>query len=147
MLALPYYKKGTPDYKRTHKPAILAYHKKYRDNNKLKIQVQTAIYRKTNGKKIRDWHKNKRMEVKLIIFKHYSAGIPKCACCSEKLVEFLTLDHINGDGNKHRKILGRADKFYPWVIANNFPKDFQVLCMNCNWGSRWNHICPHKNSK
>ena len=33
----------------------------------------------------------------------YSEGQPKCACCGEKELSFLTIDHINGKGNIHRK--------------------------------------------
>jgi hypothetical protein len=30
------------------------------------------------------------------------------------------------------------------LVKNNFPNDFQTLCMNCNWGKRYYGICPHK---
>ena len=74
-------------------------------------------------------------------------------CWEETTTEFLTLDHINNDGNKHRKKLRGSNKhgggthFYRWLRRNNYPKDnFQILCMNCNW-ARHNEddkICPHK---
>ena len=54
----------------------------------------------------------------------------------EKIIDFLTIDHINGGGNKHleaiRKVGGQS--FYNWLITNNFPKGFRVLCWNCNHG-------------
>jgi len=73
----------------------------------------------------------------------------KCACCGEATPEFLTLDHINGDGAEHRKRLtghARASsvRIYREVLRMGCPPDqFQVLCWNCNcaiglWG-----FCPH----
>lgn len=74
----------------------------------------------------------------------------KCACCGEAEPMFLTIDHINGGGNKHRKeVLGshlRAGfSTYEWLARNGFPKEFQCLCQNCNVGKHRNKgICPHK---
>lgn len=73
-----------------------------------------------------------------------------CACCGETEPAFLTIDHMNNDGAKHRREIagvnrGGGKKVYSWLIANNFPPGFQILCMNCNWGkARNNGICPHK---
>lgn len=37
---------------------------------------------------------------------------------------------------------------YDWLIKNNFPSGFQVLCCNCNYGKNSNHgICPHKGTR
>jgi hypothetical protein len=71
----------------------------------------------------------------------------RCACCGELEPRFLTIDHINNDGPKHRKSLGigAGAKFYKWVVRNKFPSFLQLLCWNCNQGRRLNHgICPHK---
>lgn len=91
--------------------------------------------------------KKSRNIAKLKVFKHYSKGIIKCVCCGEKETDFLTLDHTNNDGAKHRKILGRnfsGSVFYSWLISHNFPKGFQVMCFNCNLGKNINKgICPH----
>ena len=53
----------------------------------------------------------------------------KCACCRESTYEFLTIDHIDGGGRQHRKVI---HNFYRWLRMNNFPPGFQVLCYNCN---------------
>ena len=64
--------------------------------------------------------------------------------------EFLVLDHINNDGAAHRKSMkNKSDGFgiqlYRWIIKNNFPPIFQVLCANCNMGKEMNGgVCPHK---
>jgi hypothetical protein len=95
----------------------------------------------------REWHKEKRKELKKNIFQHYGG---KCVCCGEERIDFLTIDHINGGGRKHRAEISKSNsgrsgpEFYRWIIKNNFPSDLRVLCYNCNC-SRW-HLgkCPHE---
>lgn len=73
----------------------------------------------------------------------------KCACCNEATQAFLELDHINGDGAQHRRLLGRGSKaIYGAVRAKGFPREsFQVLCANCNQGKkRCGGVCPHRTS-
>lgn len=80
-------------------------------------------------------------------------GGRKCACCGESEPSFLTIDHIENDGSKHRKILGNGKRLdgtylYRWLKKNNYPIGFQVLCYNCNSG-KWRNggVCPHKEKK
>jgi hypothetical protein len=58
----------------------------------------------------------------------------KCLCCGISNIDFLSIDHINGGGNKHRKEIGvsAGNTFYRWLIRNNFPDGFRTLCYNCN---------------
>lgn len=80
-------------------------------------------------------------DVKFEIMSHYGS----CYCCDENRVEFLTIDHINGGGNKHRKEIGRIGyRFYLWLKKNNYPDGFRSACMNCNMATRYGNICPHK---
>ena len=38
-----------------------------------------------------------------------------------------------------------GEKITTWLYRNNFPKGFQTLCFNCNWGKHINDgICPHQ---
>lgn len=71
-------------------------------------------------------------EQKLAVMTHYSHGLMECEC-GESRIQCLTIDHINGGGNKHRKEVGEGVTFYRWLIKNNFPEGFRVLCMNCNF--------------
>lgn len=84
-----------------------------------------------------------RLDLKVFVLKHYSPNL-QCMCkgCRERNIAFLTLDHINGDGADHRREVGKGTQFYKWIIQNNFPIGFQVLCMNCNWGKRTKGACP-----
>jgi hypothetical protein len=82
---------------------------------------------------------------KLTVLTHYSGGSIECNCCGEREIEFLSLDHVKGGGNQHRKQIG---EIYKWAIDNGFPSGFQVLCMNCNWGrNRFEEGCPHRRVK
>jgi len=85
------------------------------------------------------------LETKKIIFEHYGGKPPKCACCGETGWEFLSVDHINGGGTKHKKELncGGGLGFYKWIINNNFPTDLRLLCMNCNFALGKFGYCPH----
>jgi hypothetical protein len=66
-----------------------------------------------------------------------------CVCCGESEPVFLEIDHINDDGAAHRRAIGGAGSFYNWLIKNNFPPGFQVLCANCNRAKRFG-VCPHQ---
>lgn len=77
-----------------------------------------------------------RRELKEQVLIHYGY---KCNCdcgCTVNHTNHLTIDHINNDGNVHRKKLGTKTRggqaFYRWIIKNNFPTDLQILCWNCN---------------
>lgn len=79
-----------------------------------------------------------------LVLAHYGAF---CRCCNETTYEFLSIDHINGGGYKHRKEIGNFGRnFYKWLIKNNFPKGFQVLCHNCNLAKGFYGKCPHQNA-
>ena len=70
----------------------------------------------------------------------------ECACCTERRSVFLTIDHVNDDGADHRATLpfaGTAGVIYVWLIKNNFPSGFQVLCHNCNY-AKSQGTCPHQ---
>lgn len=72
-----------------------------------------------------------------------------CKCCGETELLFLTIDHINNDGNIERKELGNgktpsSTQFYLKLNREPIRDDIQVLCFNCNLGRSMNGgICPH----
>jgi len=80
------------------------------------------------------------------VLEHYSSGNPECACCGESRYEFLCLDHTNGGGNKQRRELGMMQAgqvFHRWIVRNNFPAGYRVLCHNCNMALGFYGACPH----
>lgn len=65
-----------------------------------------------------------------IVLKHYGG---KCTKCGESELVCLAIDHMYGEGNTHRrKIKKYGSGFFKWLIDNDFPEGFQVLCHNCN---------------
>ena len=68
--------------------------------------------------------------IKEAIFAHYGG---KCAFCGDSNPNHLSIDHKNNDGGKHRRSGFRSTKFYRWIIANNYPDDFQLLCFTHNF--------------
>ena len=66
-------------------------------------------------------------------------GGPRCNCCGEEEVKFLTLDHINGLEGKPR-----TAHIASWLAQNNYPEGYQVLCYNCNCAKGFFGMCPHQ---
>ena len=66
---------------------------------------------------------------------HYSGGDIACACCGERHVEFLGLDHVNDDGAVHRRAINRrgGSGFYSWLRTTSYSyQDLVGACHNCN---------------
>lgn len=91
------------------------------------------------------WQRRYLEKHKRMVFDNYGR---ECVCCGESEPMFLSIDHVNNDGYLARKNqLHPTDTlgFYRWLVKNLFPADFQVLCMNCNFGKAKNNgVCPHQ---
>ena len=120
--------------------------------------VQTDEERKANQKKNRD--KSESRENRLKVLQYYSknlshSDVPCCNCCGlNSHIEFLTIDHIAGrremDSEDKLKNLKYSPKLSGtalviWIIKNNFPKGFQILCHNCNQTKGYYGKCPLEN--
>lgn len=132
------------------------YNKKYREKNREKLNAYNGKYR-TDHREIllaydkkrclteayRQKQRDRNRDIKREVLNHYGN---KCACCGEYRIEFLTIDHINGGGNKHRKEIGRGgSSLYKWLEYHNFPEGYRVLCFNCNCSIGCFGYCPHGN--
>ena len=156
-------------YRKAHPDRVREREQKYRESCRERIKETRRKYREVNAEVIREkdrvysqkWRKehpeqacrinrenNKRYRQKLkdSVFVAYGGC---CACCGETDSRFFTIDHMDNSGATHRKILGRdSKKLYKWLINNNYPVGFQILCWNCNSGKACNNgICPHKDPK
>ena len=93
-----------------------------------------AVIQKKCEDKIRDF-----------VYKYYGSV---CKCCGESEKVFLSIDHEGNDGSKHKHPKGykySGNVLLRWLIKNNFPEGFRLLCMNCNFGRYRNgNVCPHK---
>lgn len=105
----------------------------------LKHNNWAKSHRPQCNKWARDCERKRRMKVLI----HYGDNPPKCACCGESTYEFLAIDHVNNNGAQHRRQIGRS-RFYSWLINNNFPEGYQILCHNCNCAKGFYGECPHK---
>lgn len=89
----------------------------------------------------KEYNRQRNAQMRVQIFSHYGAI---CVCCGINEPAFLTIDHINGGGSAHRRIVGSGVAFKKWIIDNGFPDGFQILCYNCNLAKKDNDKCPHK---
>ena len=64
----------------------------------------------------------------------------RCKCCGESREEFLSLDHINGGGTKHRAEVGTY--IFRRIRKDPDPSIYQVLCYNCNISRGVRGYCP-----
>lgn len=92
-----------------------------------------------------------RNTLKHEVLLYYSIGnVPQCQCCRETNLMMLTIDHIEGKGNKHRQQVtnGRAaETFYRWLKKSGFPDGYRTYCFNCNVAAHLNGgVCPHQSS-
>ena len=92
--------------------------------------------------------KIKHQVLRLEVFTAYGGAF--CACCKESHLEFLSVNHLNGDGATHRKAMGWKDgtgggggNIYGWLKTRKFPPGFNILCMNCNFALGHSGYCPH----
>ena len=77
------------------------------------------------------------------VLRAYSNGSPRCACCAEANLLFLTLDHTDKGGRAHRLRQGTQGVFRQ-VKRDGFPIGFRVLCFNCNLACGFYGTCPHE---
>lgn len=149
------------------------YHKEWREKNREKWNAYGAKWYKKNSNKrsiaSRKWdelnpekrkeisanwyagnknYKSEEQRIRLLKYKTMvvEAYGGRCSCCGEKEIGFLTVEHLQKNGESHRKVRGN---FYHYLVRNNFPdKDIlSILCMNCNWIERNGRVCPHRAEK
>jgi len=129
---------------KAHRKELLEKHRSFYKKHRRKIlkgrrtrYLTEDGYAEKNRKKCR--LRNRKLKAEVI-----SAYGGKCVCCGEILLEFLTMDHENGGGNKHIQSVGGAGKFYHWLRKKKYPTGFRVLCFNCNSAIGFYGYCPHR---
>ena len=109
--------------KTAHVPKDPDYHKKYYAKHRQDLK----------GKSLNSYYEHKAQ-----VIRHYGQI---CNCCGETELAFLQIDHIRNDGSEHRKEF--KGNIYYWLVKNNFPEGFQILCANCNFAKGKIGKCPH----
>lgn len=112
----------------------------WRRRHPLKVKKLRKKYWKLHGERYKENNRKKNLLKKLEALKIYGG---QCECCKESDYRFLTFDHINNDGKKHRKV-----NIYHYMKKHNYPKNLRILCFNCNYGRQIyggiDKQCPHK---
>ena len=123
---------------------ILEYQKEWKNKNPNYMKEWEK-----NHPERKDYHKKKITRYRMEALNHYCGNNnlgPWCQCCGITEVEFLTIDHMDDNGAKHRREInsrGGTD-FYLWLRRNHWPDGYQVLCFNCNLARGYHGYCPHK---
>ena len=115
-----------------------------------KLPERIAIKKaKTDGKRLQILQEySKRLS---------NSNVPCCNCCGENsYIEFLDVDHILGkkemDSIPELVAIGYSStmnttKLKQWLIDNDFPEGFQILCKNCNGAKGLYGQCPHEKER
>jgi hypothetical protein len=96
-------------------------HKEYKNKKRYEYHMR-------DPEKYHRDNQQRTLDLKKAAFEAY--GGCRCMNCDKTDLVILTIDHINGNGIKHRKEVG--PNTYRWLKKNNYPKGYQVLCFNCN---------------
>lgn len=114
---------------------------KYRENHLDEVRERDREYNKENKSSRAAYARDYRVKIKREVIDHYGG---ECKCCGVDELIWLTIDHIEGEGNIERRTVG--SDFYMVLKRNHFPSGYQVLCHNCNF-AKANGGCPHQIGK
>ena len=106
----------------------------YYERNRQTMLGRQKVYKAENKYKIAKWHKEHSLKVKTEVMTYYGNGRCACVKCGFDDIRALTIDHIDGGGNKHRQSISNngGNNFYKWLLKNNLPEGYQTMCINCN---------------
>jgi hypothetical protein len=139
---------------------VNSYRKEYERKNRNKINQQSIDWRmnhpeqakasqdryekrrkpRTNDEIKRHKEANSRRHIRnrIAVFDMYGR---KCVWCGESRYELLTIDHIENNGNSHRK--EGAVRICDVLVKQPYqPEKYQVLCFNCNMAKENYKILP-----
>ncbi len=139
---------NTPLPPKIPKEAIKRYNKKYFQSDKGKRAHER--WHKKDKDKIILFNRLYQRQVRKRVIEHYGGIPPSCACCGEGRYEFLSLNHLGprGSGNIDRKkYRGSQAGVLRFIVKNNFPEGYNVLCYNCNLSRGFLGYCPHEKER
>ena len=133
-------KERDKEYRFKNKDRLSAYMRGYRLKNKERLSEKNKRDYQASPYKACIRGEKWREDAKKTCLLHYSAGdIPMCSVdgCTVTDIDMLQIDHIGNNGSAHRKEIAGKRKSaghltYRWLIKNEFPMGFQVLCANHN---------------
>ena len=141
----------TKKYNELHKKERNEYNKKYRKEQQTQINHRRRLYyqqhRKEEIQRSINYNRNFKMRIKkrisktrMIVLEHYTNGTTKCQNIynldhsgmenDPDYICALEIDHKNRNEKSSERLHG--DKLCRWLIKNDFPEGFQILCPTCN---------------
>lgn len=103
--------------------------KAWRARNPEKVRQKSANNRKKAPDYYREACRRSNLKAKSAVISAYGG---KCQCGIDD-PDVLTIDHVGGGGNDHRKSLGqRSGGLWRTVLREGCPERYRLLCRNCN---------------
>jgi 5-methylcytosine-specific restriction endonuclease McrA len=132
-------------YYREHRDQCNEYTRLYRKRHPKRVRQRNQEYSLKHPEYQREYYQKNRVRVlarmaalhvrrREWILAKYGG---RCACCGSPYD--LEIDHIvPWDGTTPR----RGNNLVKWIVNNNFPDMFQLLCSNCNTAKGRGKECP-----
>lgn len=153
-------KARTAAYRKAHPEEAKAAVRKWRQENLEYARSKEAEYYAANAEErragVKKWREENKEYVKKAkreySIKKRAEAITgyggKCVCCGETIPRFLTISPVTTKAEAGYSGRPYGDPFHLWLIKNNFPASFRLLCWNCNLGAVHNSdgLCPHKST-
>lgn len=104
--------------------------------HKEEVLSRTQNFQQTDAFKAwkKQYDKKRYQEIREKVLTYYGNGKLACVKCSFDDTRALSIDHIEGGGVQHKKLIGQT--IYYWLRARSYPKGYQTLCMNCQFIKR-----------
>lgn len=112
--------------------------KENRDKVNAYQRARAKLPHAKEARKRRTCDKDYRKRLKEDVLRHYGDGKCECVKCGFDDVRALSIDHIDGGGNRdrvHSRLSG--DRMYRRLRQDGFPEGYQTLCMNCQFIKRY----------
>lgn len=138
-------------YRLLNKKVLSEKNKIYRQSHKLELSNKAKIYYENHKLQIKQCSKERyyanptanneschlrTLKTKIIVLTHYGGGTLACVNCGFTDIRALSIDHVNGGGNRHKQLEHMGSSIYYYLKRKHFPSGYQTLCMNCQWLKR-----------
>ena len=113
--------------------------REYHWKNREELSAKKKLYRQKYKKELEEAELKYRMSLRLSAMRILANPVlcgkhSEWGCCGNpENMRYLTFDHINDNGNKHRREIKK--KIELWIVKNpeRAKKELQILCMNAQW--------------
>lgn len=131
-------------YSFLHREKKRSYAIAYRKKNLAKVTAKRKEWILAHPERVKELARRKNHRYREKALQYYSKGKMSCNCCGEKEYKFLAIDHIHGGGSQNRRLY--SGSLAAWLVRNELPEGFQILCHNCNMAKGLYGNCPHQKS-